>query len=156
MRKVGVGGSGRQSLSRLSAFISSCSICMIVISNTYGLNHLKTDLQAMYFKAGVTDEGVMFLLTDRQITNEKFLSIISDLLTSCEVADMYTSKDMDAIRNKVRSGCRSAGLLDTQENLWKFFISRIRKNLHMSICFSPIGDGPPAAPQSALLLGSSR
>ena len=147
MRKVGVGGSGRQSLSRLSAFISSCSICMIVISNTYGLNHLKTDLQAMYFKAGITDEGVMFVFTDRQITNEKFLFIISDLLASGEVADLYTSRTW--IQDQVRSGCRSAGLLDTQENLWKFFISRIRKNLHMSICFSPVGDGTQAAPLAA-------
>merc|ERR1719428_715386 len=29
---------------------------------------------------------------------------------------------------------------DTPENLWSFFISRIRKNLHMSLCFSPVGD----------------
>ena len=42
-----------------------------------------------------------------------------------------------------RSPCfsRSAGIQDTPDNLWNFFISRIRKNLHMSICFSPVGDG---------------
>merc|ERR1719261_1131866 len=138
---VGVGGSGRQSLSRLSAFISSCSIYMIVISSTYGLNDLKTDLQAMYLKAGVKDEGVMFLFTDSQITNEKFLVFINDLLSSGEVADLYANEDKDAIRNNVRGGCKSAGLQDTPENLWNFFIARIRKNLHMSICFSPVGDG---------------
>ena len=44
---------------------------MIVISSTYGLNDLKADLQVMYTKAGVKDEGVMFLFTDGQITNEK-------------------------------------------------------------------------------------
>merc|ERR1719506_2194446 len=138
---VGVGGSGRQSLSRLSAFISNCSIYMIVISSAYGLNDLKTDLQAMYMKAGVKDEGVMFLFTDSQITNEKFLVFINDLLSSGEVADLYANEDKDAIRNNVRGGCKSAGIQDTPDNLWNFFISRIRKNLHMSICFSPVGDG---------------
>merc|ERR1719160_310290 len=138
---VVVGGSGRQSLSRLSAFISSCSIYMIVISSAYGLNDLKTDLQAMYMKAGVKDEGIMFLFTDGQITNEKFLVLINDLLSSGEVADLYANEDKDAIRNNVRGGCKSAGIQDTPENLWNFFISRIRKNLHMSICFSPVGDG---------------
>merc|ERR1719486_303653 len=114
---------------------------MIVISGNYGMNDLKGDLQAMYLKAGVKDEGIMFLFTDGQITNEKFLVFINDLLSSGEVADLYANEDKDAIRNNVRGGCKSAGLQDTPENLWSFFISRIRKNLHMSICFSPVGDG---------------
>merc|ERR1719482_630398 len=138
---VGVGGSGRQSLSRVAGFVGSCSPYMIVISSTYGLNDLKADLQVMYTKAGVKDEGVMFLFTDGQITNEKFLVYINDLLSSGEVADLYMPEDKDGIRNNVRGGCKSAGIQDTLDNLWNFFISRIRKNLHMSICFSPVGDG---------------
>ena len=46
------------------------------------MNDLKADLQAMYTKAGVKDEGVLFLFTDGQITNEKFLVFINDLLAS--------------------------------------------------------------------------
>ena len=41
---VGVGGSGKQSLTRLSSFICSYSTVGIVISSTYGMNELKTDL----------------------------------------------------------------------------------------------------------------
>lgn len=137
---VGVGGSGRQSLSRLSAYICLCTVMMIVISGQYGMNDLKTDLQVMYQKAGVKDEGVMFLFTDGQITNEKFLVYINDLLSSGEIADLYATEDKDAIRNGVRGGCKAAGIVDTPDNLWDFFISRIKKNLHMSLCFSPVGE----------------
>ncbi|CAK0791281.1 unnamed protein product [Prorocentrum cordatum] len=137
---VGVGGSGRQSLSRLSAYTCQYITMMIVISGNYGINDLKTDLQAMYNKAGVKDEGVMFLFTDGQITNEKFLVFINDLLASGDIADLYAVDEKDAIRNAVRSGCKGAGIQDTPENLWTFFIGRIRKNLHMSLCFSPVGD----------------
>jgi len=137
---VGVGGSGRQSLSRLSSYTCLYTTMMIVISGTYGLNDLKGDLQGMYMKAGVKDEGVMFLFTDGQITNEKFLVFINDLLASGDIADLYAMDEKDAIRNGVRSGCKGAGIQDTPENLWSFFISRIRKNLHMSLCFSPVGD----------------
>lgn len=52
------------------------------------MNDLRTDLQAMYNKAGVKDEGVMFLFTDGQITNEKFLVYINDLLASGDIADL--------------------------------------------------------------------
>lgn len=41
---VGVGGSGKQSLTRLSAFITSASTQSIMISSTYGMNELKIDL----------------------------------------------------------------------------------------------------------------
>jgi dynein heavy chain len=41
---VGVGGSGKQSLSRLASFINSCTTVGIMISSTYGMNDLKTDL----------------------------------------------------------------------------------------------------------------
>ncbi|CAD7974700.1 unnamed protein product [Amoebophrya sp. A25] len=137
---VGVGGSGRQSLSRLSAYVCLCTTIMIVISGAYGMNDLKTDLQVMYQKAGVKDEGVMFLFTDGQITNEKFLVYINDLLSSGEIADLYAAEDKDVIRNAVRSGCKAEGIPDTPDNLWTFFISRIKKNLHMSLCFSPVGE----------------
>jgi dynein heavy chain, axonemal len=36
----------------------------IMISSTYGINDLKTDLQNMNNKAGLKDEGIMFLLTE--------------------------------------------------------------------------------------------
>eukprot|EP00928_Gymnodinium_smaydae_P048229 TRINITY_DN3222_c2_g1_i2.p1 TRINITY_DN3222_c2_g1~~TRINITY_DN3222_c2_g1_i2.p1 ORF type:complete len:2601 (+),score=892.36 TRINITY_DN3222_c2_g1_i2:138-7940(+) len=137
---VGVGGSGRQSLSRLSAYTCLYTVIMIVISGNYGMNDLKGDLQAMYTKAGVKDEGVMFLFTDGQITQEKFLVYINDLLASGDIADLYASDEKDAIRNAVRSGCKGAGIQDTPENLWSFFIGRIRRNLHMSLAFSPVGD----------------
>jgi dynein heavy chain len=35
-----------------------------MISSTYGMNDLKADLQAMYMKAGVKDEGITFLFTE--------------------------------------------------------------------------------------------
>lgn len=79
---VGVGGSGKQSLSRLAASIMFMTTFQITISSTYGMGDLKNDLQLLYNKTGVKEEKYMFLFTEGQITNERFLVYINDLLSS--------------------------------------------------------------------------
>lgn len=41
---VGVGGSGKQSLSKLSAFILSYDVVRIVVTSSYSMVDLKTDI----------------------------------------------------------------------------------------------------------------
>ena len=62
----------------------------ITISATYGMNDLKVDLQNIFGKSGPKEEKILFLFTEGQITNERFLVYINDLLSSGEIADLYT------------------------------------------------------------------
>jgi dynein heavy chain len=50
---VGVGGSGKQSLSKLTAYILGQEVFRIVVSATYNTNDLKADIQTAYIKSGV-------------------------------------------------------------------------------------------------------
>jgi dynein heavy chain, axonemal len=137
---VGVGGSGKQSLSRLASSICQFRTTSIMISSTYGLNELKVDLQLMYNRSGVKDEGLMFLFNEGQITNERFLVSINDLLSSGEISDLFSEEDLEGIVNNVRAAVKGEGIVDNKDNCWKFYLDRVRKNLHMSLCFSPVGD----------------
>lgn len=40
------------------------------------------DLAALYIKAGTKNIGIVFLMTDAQVADEKFLVLINDLLAS--------------------------------------------------------------------------
>lgn len=82
----------------------------------------------------------MFLFTEGQITNERFLVFINDLLSSGEISDLFPAEDVEQIVNNVRSAVKGEGLVDNKDNCWKFFIDRVKKNLHMALCFSPVGD----------------
>jgi len=137
---VGVGGSGKQSLSRLSAFICGYSVYQIVISGTYGINDLKEDLKIMYNKSGIKEEGIMFLLTDSQIVNERFLVYLNDLLASGIIPDLFAVDEVDVIVNAVTNRVKQSGVIPDRKNCWEFFISEIRKNLHVCLAFSPVGD----------------
>ena len=58
------------------------TVLMVTISSSYGLDDLKTDLQTVYQKTGVKEDDYLFMFTEGQITNEKFLVYINDLLAS--------------------------------------------------------------------------
>lgn len=54
-----------------------------------------------------------------------FLVYINDLLSTGYIADLFTPEDKEAFCNAVRSECKAAGILDTMENLWEFFIDKV-------------------------------
>jgi len=137
---VGVGGSGKQSLAKLASFICQFTTVSITISATYGLTELKTDLQNYYTKSGVKDEGMTWLFTEGQITKEQFMVFINDLLSSGEIADLFDNEGVDTIVNNLNSAVKGEGLVPSKDTNWRFFIDRVRKNLHMALCFSPVGE----------------
>ena len=66
----------------------------------------------------------MFLLTDAQVPDEKFLVLINDMLASGEIHD-----DLEAVISGLRNEVKGAGIQDTRDNIWKFFIDRVRRQL---------------------------
>ncbi|KAM4031554.1 dynein axonemal heavy chain 9 isoform 1-T1 [Anomaloglossus baeobatrachus] len=137
---VGVGGSGKQSLTRLAAYISSLEVFQITLRKGYGIPDLKADLATQYIKAGVKNVGTVFLMTDAQVADEKFLVLVNDLLASGEIPDLFPDDEVENIIGSVRNEVKSQGLLDTRENCWKFFIDRVRRQLKVALCFSPVGN----------------
>ncbi|VDL18993.1 unnamed protein product [Hymenolepis diminuta] len=136
---VGIGGSGKQSLSRLAAFISSLEVFQTVAKKGYSISDLKGDLAVLYRKAGLKNIGTVFLLTDAQILDEKFLVVINDLLASGDIPDLFSDDEMEEIISAVQSETKAAGILDTRENCWQFFINKVRRTLKVVLCFSPVG-----------------
>ena len=137
---VGVGGSGKQSLSRLASFVCSYTVSQITLTSTYSISDLKCDLGEMYKKAGVKDEGTTFLFTDSQIADERFLVFMNDLLSSGNIPDLFPQEDVDDIVNALASKVKGAGLVPNQETCWNYFINEVKRNLHVILCFSPVGE----------------
>ncbi|XP_053153093.1 dynein axonemal heavy chain 9 isoform X3 [Hemicordylus capensis] len=137
---VGVGGSGKQSLTRLAAFISSLEVFQITLRKGYGIPDLKADLAAQYITAGVKNVGTVFLMTDAQVADERFLVLVNDLLASGEIPDLLPDDEVENIISNMRNEVKAQGLMDTREACWKFFIDRVRRQLKVALCFSPVGN----------------
>lgn len=98
----------------------------ITVTASYSVNDFKENLMTLYQRTGVKGIGTAFIMTDSQIVNEKFLVMINDFLASGNIADLMPKEEKDNCSNAVRSEVKQAGIVDTAENCWDFFIEKVR------------------------------
>ena len=77
---VGVGGSGKQSLTKLATFCAGYKLFQISLSRGYGETQFKEDLKELYKQLGSGE--VVFLFTDAHVAEEGFLEFINNMLTT--------------------------------------------------------------------------
>ncbi|XP_043973511.1 dynein axonemal heavy chain 11 isoform X1 [Gambusia affinis] len=137
---VGVGGSGKQSLTRLASYMSSVEVFQITPRKGYSIQDLNMDLAGLLLKAGVKNYRVTLLLTDAEILDDRFLVIVNNILASGESPDIFCEEEIEHIVSSVRREVRSLGLLDDKENCWRFFTHRVQQQLTVVLCMSPVGN----------------
>ena len=140
MLLVGVGGSGRQSLTKLAAFIMGMEVQQVEISKSYSMNDWHEDMQRMLTRAGGEGVNTVFLLSDTNIKFESMVEEINAVLNSGEIPNLFPSDQKMAIIEMARAASAKDGLaLETQLELWGYFVARCRANFHVMFCMSPIG-----------------
>jgi dynein heavy chain len=137
---VGVGGSGKQSLARLAAFTSGHYCFQITITKSYNDNAFFEDLKNLYVKAGNKGENVTFIFTDAEVKRESFLEYMNSLLATGEVVGLFAKDEKDAMCGEVRNDFVKdcPHLEENLLNMYNYFMDRLRDNLHMCLCFSPV------------------
>jgi len=135
---IGVGGSGKQSLSRVASFILEYMPFTITLTSGYDISKLKADLQTLYRMATVKPgKTQVLLLTDSQIPEEEFLVYINDMLSNGFVPDLFNKQEMDQVVGALRNEAKSYGYSDNE--IPAYFIEKSQRNIHIILCFSPKG-----------------
>ncbi|KEG14779.1 putative dynein heavy chain [Trypanosoma grayi] len=136
---VGVGGSGKRSLTRLAASIAERQTFEISVGKGYSMNEFHEFLLELYTTTGVHCKPSVFLLSDNQIVHEGMLEDVNSMLNSGEVPSLFTPDEREKRVNACLEGAHARGITD-RDDVYNYFISRVRDNLHVVLCMSPVGD----------------
>eukprot|EP00466_Bigelowiella_natans_P018588 jgi/Bigna1/50235/estExt_Genewise1.C_710023 len=137
---VGVGGSGRQSLTKLAAFVQRQEVFQIEVVKNYKVDKFKEDIHDLYMKVGKEGRSFTWIFADFDVIFEEFLEYINMILATGEIPGLIPKDERDAMSGDLRDAAKEKygnAFDDTADNLYKFFIDRIRDNLHIVLAFSP-------------------
>ncbi|CAF3566931.1 unnamed protein product [Rotaria sordida] len=137
---VGVGGSGKASLTRLATFSAGCEIFEIKLSRGYSETHFREDLKILYNKLGMENKKIVFMFGDQHVAEEGFLELINNMLTTGMVPALFADEEREGIIGNIRDEAMKNGASPAKESIWQYFVTKCSINLHVVLCMSPTGD----------------
>ncbi|XP_045475837.1 dynein axonemal heavy chain 3 [Harmonia axyridis] len=139
---VGIGGSGRHSAVKMASFMAEYGVFEIELSRNYGIVEWRDDLKKLLLKAGAEGKTTTFLFADTQIADELFIEDINTVLNTADVPNLYAPDEKGDILEKMQAAAKDSPkkIDSTPLALYNFFIERVKTNLHVALCMSPIGD----------------
>jgi dynein heavy chain len=137
---IGVGGSGRQSQTKLASYTADMKVFMIEITKTYRKVEFHEDIKKLFDLAGVQNLKTVFLFNDTQLKEESFLEDINNILSSGQIPNLFPEEEKMPLRDSVVAEAKKRGIPETPDKLWELFINRVRENLHIVVCMSPVGE----------------
>ena len=148
---LGVGGSGRHSLARLAGAVAEMELEAPETTKKFDYQTFRAVTKLVFRKSGIDAKQTIFLLSDNELMSDPFFEDLSNILTSGDVPGLYNSDELRKIRDDVAEKMKkdmqgNAGVMIGQQQQTELeelhygqFTDRVANNLHVILCFSPLG-----------------
>jgi len=139
---IGVSGAGKTTLSRFVAWINGYSVFQIKVHNNYSSQDFDDDLRNVLRRSGTKGEKIVFILDESNVLDSGFLERMNTLLANGEVPGLFEGDEYSTLMTQCKEGAQRDGLmLDSSEELYKWFTNEVMRNLHVVFTMNPSQDG---------------
>ncbi|KAL5341578.1 dynein heavy chain, cytoplasmic [Aspergillus crustosus] len=139
---IGVSGSGKTTLSRFVAWMNGLKVFQIKVHGKYSSEDFDDDLRSVLRRAGCKGEKICFIMDESNVLDSGFLERMNTLLANAEVPGLFEGDEFASLMTACKEGAQRQGLiLDSQEELYKWFTQQIVKNLHVVFTMNPPEEG---------------
>lgn len=139
---IGVSGSGKTTLSRFVAWMNGLSVYQIKVHGKYTGDDFDDDLRNVLRRCGCKGEKICFILDEANVLDSGFLERMNTLLANAEVPGLFEGDEYAALMTSIKEGAQRQGIiLDSSEELYKWFTEQIVKNLHVVFTMNPPEEG---------------
>ncbi|KAG9237794.1 cytoplasmic dynein-like protein 1 heavy chain 1 [Amylocarpus encephaloides] len=139
---IGVSGSGKTTLSRFVAWMNGLKVFQIKVHGKYSAEDFDDDLRDVLRRCGCKGEKICFIMDESNVLDSGFLERMNTLLANAEVPGLFEGDELASLMTGCKEGAQRQGLLlDSQEELYKWFTQQIVKNLHVVFTMNPPEDG---------------
>ncbi len=139
---IGVSGSGKTTLSRFVAWMNGLRVFQIKVHGKYSAADFDDDLRDVLRRSGCKGEKICFIMDESNVLDSGFLERMNTLLANAEIPGLFEGDDFAALMTSCKEGAQRQGLLlDSQEELYKWFTQQIIKNLHIVFTMNPPENG---------------
>jgi dynein heavy chain 1 len=139
---IGVSGAGKTTLSRFVAWMNGLSVFQVKVHNKYTAADFDEDLRQLLRRAGCKDEKICFMLDESNVLDSGFLERMNTLLANGEVPGLFEGDEYTTLMTQCKEGAQREGLmLDSAEELYKWFTHQVMRNLHVVFTMNPSSEG---------------
>ncbi|KAK9411977.1 DNAH14: Dynein heavy chain 14 axonemal [Crotalus adamanteus] len=139
MTLIGWNGNGKATCASLACFISECSIYRLSTFYSYSFAHFQEDIKKVYKQAGAEGKRTVLLITDSDIIQESFLEVLSCILKSGQVPNLFEKDELNNIMESLTSASEMTKDSNKMDDMYSFFLHRVRQNLHIVLTVNPTG-----------------
>ncbi|KAJ3021261.1 hypothetical protein HKX48_008890 [Thoreauomyces humboldtii] len=135
---IGVSGSGKTTLSRFVAWMNGLNVFQIKVHNKYSAADFDEDLRTVLRRASCKGEKICFIMDESNVLESGFLEKMNTLLANAEVPGLFEGDDYAALMSSCKEAAQREGMiLDTADELYKWFTYQIMRNLHVVFTMNP-------------------
>ncbi|XP_073434094.1 cytoplasmic dynein 1 heavy chain 1 isoform X2 [Dendrobates tinctorius] len=139
---IGVSGAGKTTLSRFVAWMNGLSVYQIKVHRKYTGEDFDEDLRAVLRRSGCKNEKIAFIMDESNVLDSGFLERMNTLLANGEVPGLFEGDEYSTLMTQCKEGAQKEGLmLDSHEELYKWFTSQVIRNLHVVFTMNPSSEG---------------